>query len=234
MQMLDSLDRLAALPGDTRVCCGHEYTVANAAFALAVDPANAALQRPQRAKRSACAWPASRRCRPRSATNAPAIRSCASTCRRFAARSPAHVGRALLDRVGRFRRIAALERRVPRMRSRRAPGVRPCREPRARGAGRIGDAAQEIPNSLPPPPRQTPADDLLAPRNRAQRPRRSTPASAKASPIRAARPAAAQRWRKHFANAPRRMASATRRRAAAVRLRRRRRARSATCRPNTR
>ncbi|HVQ33855.1 MAG TPA: hydroxyacylglutathione hydrolase [Lysobacter sp.] len=45
MQMLDSLDRLAALPDDTLVCCGHEYTVANAGFALAVEPDNAALQR---------------------------------------------------------------------------------------------------------------------------------------------------------------------------------------------
>ncbi len=43
-QMLQSLDRLAALPGDTRVCCGHEYTLANAAFALSIDPANIALQ----------------------------------------------------------------------------------------------------------------------------------------------------------------------------------------------
>ena len=43
-QMLASLDRLAALPGDTRVCCGHEYTVANARFAQAVEPGNAALQ----------------------------------------------------------------------------------------------------------------------------------------------------------------------------------------------
>jgi len=42
-QMLDSLDRLAALPGDTRVCCGHEYTLANCAFARSVDPGNAAL-----------------------------------------------------------------------------------------------------------------------------------------------------------------------------------------------
>ncbi|MEO6227208.1 MAG: hydroxyacylglutathione hydrolase [Thermomonas sp.] len=42
-QMLDSLQRLSALPPDTQVCCGHEYTVANAAFALAVDPANTAL-----------------------------------------------------------------------------------------------------------------------------------------------------------------------------------------------
>jgi hydroxyacylglutathione hydrolase len=38
--MLDSLDRLAALPDSTRVYCAHEYTLANARFALAVDPAN--------------------------------------------------------------------------------------------------------------------------------------------------------------------------------------------------
>jgi hydroxyacylglutathione hydrolase len=44
-QMLESLDSLAALPPDSRVCCGHEYTVANAAFARVVDPDNAALRR---------------------------------------------------------------------------------------------------------------------------------------------------------------------------------------------
>ena len=44
VQMLDSLRRLAALPSETLVCCGHEYTVANAAFALTVDPTNTALQ----------------------------------------------------------------------------------------------------------------------------------------------------------------------------------------------
>lgn len=42
-QMIASLDRLAALPGNTRVCCTHEYTRANAAFALAVEPDNPAL-----------------------------------------------------------------------------------------------------------------------------------------------------------------------------------------------
>lgn len=42
-QMLASLERLAALPGDTLVCCGHEYTRANCAFALSQDPHNAAL-----------------------------------------------------------------------------------------------------------------------------------------------------------------------------------------------
>jgi hydroxyacylglutathione hydrolase len=41
--MLDSLDRLAALPGDTRVCCAHEYTLSNLKFALAVDPDNSDL-----------------------------------------------------------------------------------------------------------------------------------------------------------------------------------------------
>ena len=44
-QMLDSLDRLAALPGNTRVCCAHEYTLSNLKFALAVEPHNLALQR---------------------------------------------------------------------------------------------------------------------------------------------------------------------------------------------
>jgi hydroxyacylglutathione hydrolase len=43
-QMLASLDRLAALPPDTRVCCGHEYTLANAAFGAAVYPENPALR----------------------------------------------------------------------------------------------------------------------------------------------------------------------------------------------
>lgn len=41
--MRASLDRLAALPGDTRVCCAHEYTLSNAAFARHVMPKNAAL-----------------------------------------------------------------------------------------------------------------------------------------------------------------------------------------------
>jgi hydroxyacylglutathione hydrolase len=44
-QMLASLDTLSALPAATDVCCGHEYTAANAAFALAVDPHNPALRR---------------------------------------------------------------------------------------------------------------------------------------------------------------------------------------------
>ncbi|MBY4767666.1 hydroxyacylglutathione hydrolase [Burkholderia ambifaria] len=42
-QMLASLDALAALPGDTRVHCAHEYTLSNIRFALACEPGNAAL-----------------------------------------------------------------------------------------------------------------------------------------------------------------------------------------------
>jgi hydroxyacylglutathione hydrolase len=40
-QMLASLDRLAALPGATRICCAHEYTLSNLRFAQAVEPGNA-------------------------------------------------------------------------------------------------------------------------------------------------------------------------------------------------
>lgn len=43
-QMLQSLDTLAALPPDTRVCCAHEYTLSNLAFALAVEPNNPDLR----------------------------------------------------------------------------------------------------------------------------------------------------------------------------------------------
>jgi len=42
-QMLHSLTKLAALPDETRVYCGHEYTLANIQFARAVDPGNSVL-----------------------------------------------------------------------------------------------------------------------------------------------------------------------------------------------
>lgn len=42
-QMHASLQSLAALPGDTRVCCAHEYTLSNLRFAREVDPGNAEL-----------------------------------------------------------------------------------------------------------------------------------------------------------------------------------------------
>src|SRR6056297_1940284 len=42
-QMWHSLSKLAALPGDTLICSGHEYTANNARFARTVDPDNSAL-----------------------------------------------------------------------------------------------------------------------------------------------------------------------------------------------
>lgn len=43
-QMWESLQKLAALPPATLVCSGHEYTAANARFALTIEPGNAALR----------------------------------------------------------------------------------------------------------------------------------------------------------------------------------------------
>jgi hydroxyacylglutathione hydrolase len=42
-QMAASLAKLAALPGPTRVCCTHEYTLGNLKFATVVEPGNAQL-----------------------------------------------------------------------------------------------------------------------------------------------------------------------------------------------
>jgi len=43
--MWGSLKKLMALPPATRVYCGHEYTLANAKFALTIEPENETLQR---------------------------------------------------------------------------------------------------------------------------------------------------------------------------------------------
>jgi hydroxyacylglutathione hydrolase len=43
--MWESLKKLIALPKETVVYCGHEYTQANARFALTIEPDNAALQK---------------------------------------------------------------------------------------------------------------------------------------------------------------------------------------------
>jgi hydroxyacylglutathione hydrolase len=42
-QMYGSLQRLAALPADTRLYCAHEYTLANARFAAHVEPGSDAI-----------------------------------------------------------------------------------------------------------------------------------------------------------------------------------------------
>lgn len=105
-QMLASLDRLAALPGDTLVCCGHEYTLSNAAFARTVDPGNPALAR--RSEEASAmrqsgrpTLPATlageRACNPFLRVDAPAVRSAVSR----------HLGHAPSDRVATF---AALRR----------------------------------------------------------------------------------------------------------------------------
>ena len=39
-----SLEKLAALPEETKIYCGHEYTLSNGKFAVTVDPDNSALQ----------------------------------------------------------------------------------------------------------------------------------------------------------------------------------------------
>ena len=43
LQMQASLALLAALPGATRVCCAHEYTLSNLRFAVEVEPDNQQL-----------------------------------------------------------------------------------------------------------------------------------------------------------------------------------------------
>ena len=43
-QMAASLGKLAELPGDTLVCCAHEYTLSNLRWALQVEPQNAILR----------------------------------------------------------------------------------------------------------------------------------------------------------------------------------------------
>jgi hydroxyacylglutathione hydrolase len=43
-EMFASLRKLASLPGDTQIFCGHEYTQNNARFALTIEPDNQALR----------------------------------------------------------------------------------------------------------------------------------------------------------------------------------------------
>ena len=75
-QMHDSLSRLMQLPDDTRVYCGHEYTLSNIRFARAVEPGNAALRELESRARS-CATRACPPCPPPSLRRRRPIRSCA-------------------------------------------------------------------------------------------------------------------------------------------------------------
>ncbi len=100
-QMLASLQRLAALPGGTLICCGHEYTTANAAFALTVDAENRALQEcaaQARAQRNAgqptlpATLASERACNPFLRSDDAAIRTSVE----------AHIGRPLGDDIDAF------------------------------------------------------------------------------------------------------------------------------------
>ncbi|MEO8004025.1 MAG: hydroxyacylglutathione hydrolase [Betaproteobacteria bacterium] len=54
-QMYASLAKLAALPGETRVYCAHEYTLSNLRFARAADPGNPAVDQREESARAALA-----------------------------------------------------------------------------------------------------------------------------------------------------------------------------------
>lgn len=100
-QMLASLQALVALPDDALVCCGHEYTLANAGFALTVDPGNAALHQlaqQARAQRAAgkptlpSTLASERACNPFLRSDDPAVRASIEV----------HLGRKLSDDVDAF------------------------------------------------------------------------------------------------------------------------------------
>jgi len=100
-QMLASVSKLAALPGETLMYCGHEYTLANLRFALAVEPGNDALRERQlreQAKRDAGLPTVPSRMDLERATN-PFLRAAEPAV--FAA-AAAHAGRPLADAVDAF------------------------------------------------------------------------------------------------------------------------------------
>jgi hydroxyacylglutathione hydrolase len=106
MQMVASLAKLAQLPGETLVYCGHEYTLANLRFARAVEPANVLLgEREMREKakrdRGLPTLPSTvgeeRATNPFLRTDEPAVRSAAQQ----------HAGRTLDDRVAVFAEVRA-------------------------------------------------------------------------------------------------------------------------------
>ncbi|HEY7945316.1 MAG: hydroxyacylglutathione hydrolase [Burkholderiales bacterium] len=104
--MVASLDKLVALPGDTLVYCGHEYTVANLRFALVVEPGNAALREREstaRAMRARGVPTLPSTIGDERATN-PFLRTGETTIR---AAASAHADRELADRIGVFAEIRA-------------------------------------------------------------------------------------------------------------------------------
>ncbi|MEO8740432.1 MAG: hydroxyacylglutathione hydrolase [Casimicrobiaceae bacterium] len=105
-QMVSSLDKLAALPGDTAIYCGHEYTMSNLRFARAVEPDRAALLQRQtrdQAKRDRGVPTLPSTMAEELSTN-PFLR-CGEVTVRAAVEQ--HAGRALRDRVGVFAELRA-------------------------------------------------------------------------------------------------------------------------------
>jgi hydroxyacylglutathione hydrolase len=105
-QMVSSLDKLAALPGHTAVYCGHEYTMSNLRFALAVEPGRGALlerQTRDQAKRDRGLPTLPSTMTDELSTN-PFLRSGDVNIR---AAVEQHAGRALRDRVGVFAELRA-------------------------------------------------------------------------------------------------------------------------------
>lgn len=100
-QMLASLERLAALPPSMLVCCTHEYTLANAAFAFAAEPENETRDRRVEAIRQR-----RERCEP----SLPSTLAIEAACNPFLridasglrAGLAAHLGRDIEDRCERF------------------------------------------------------------------------------------------------------------------------------------
>jgi len=105
-QMVSSLDKLAALPGDTAVYCGHEYTLSNLRFALAVEPGRDELlqrQTREQAKRDRGVPTLPSTMAEELSTN-PFLRAGEMSVR---AAVEQHSGRALRDRVGVFAELRA-------------------------------------------------------------------------------------------------------------------------------
>lgn len=90
-QMLASLGRLAALPADTRVCCAHEYTLANLAFARHVSPDDAALAAREAADRAR---------RERGEPTLPSTLALELATNPFLRSESDTIGAALIDRLG--------------------------------------------------------------------------------------------------------------------------------------
>jgi len=105
-QMWSSLSKLAALAPDTRVFCGHEYTLANIRFALAVEPDNDALvaRQTREAQRRARAEPTlPSTIRDEIATN-PFLRAARANVQAAAEK---HAGHPLVDPLATFAELRA-------------------------------------------------------------------------------------------------------------------------------